>query len=158
MKSLEKLIKRGAGLVCLHYTVFVPNEKAGEKFLKWIGGYFDYESGSGANHWFSKIETRDFELSPATPTHPICQGVQPLSIKEELYFNLKFPEDKKNLTPILTFDSQKKGWSKVVAWALERPDGGRGFGYTGGHFYKNFEDPTVQKLLMNAILWTAHAP
>jgi len=156
LSTLEKQMKRGAGLVCLHYAVFVPKEKAGDKFLKWIGGYFDYESGSGPNHWFSKIETREYDVFPATPNHPICKDLKPYTMKEEFYFNLKFPEDKKNITPIITFDPQKKDWDKVVGWAIQRPDGGRGFGYTGGHYYKNFEDPTVQKLLLNAILWTAH--
>jgi len=157
LKALERQMKRGAGLVCLHYSVFVPKEKAGDKFLQWIGGYFDYERGPGTNHWFSKIETRDYEVFPATPAHPICKDLKPFTVKEEFYYNIKFPDDKKNLTPIITFDPDKKDWQKVVGWAIDRPDGGRGFGYTGGHFYRNFEDPNVQKLLLNAILWTAHA-
>ena len=61
------------------------------------------------------------------------------------------------LTPIATIDPEKKDWEKVVGWASESTDGARGFGYTGGHFYKNFEDPNIQRLLLNAILWTAKA-
>jgi type 1 glutamine amidotransferase len=156
LKFLQKQIDRGAGFVALHYTVFVPAERVGTRFLDWIGGYFDYETGSTANKWFSKIETRDFKVYPAGE-HPILKGIEPFETKEEFYFNLRFPEDKKNLTPIFTLDPQKKDWSKVVGWAIERPKGGRGFGYTGGHFFKNFEDENVQKLLLNAILWTAKA-
>jgi type 1 glutamine amidotransferase len=155
---LQKQIDRGAGLVALHYAVFVPGEPAGRQFLEWIGGYFDYETGSGDNKWYSKIETRDFKVFPATPEHPICQGVKPFEIEEEFYFNMRFPEMKNALTPIVTLDPEKKDWEKVVGWAIERPKGGRGFGYTGGHFLKNFEDPNVQRLLLNAILWTAKAP
>ena len=155
-KFLQKQVDRGAGLVALHYTVFVPKEKGAEQFLEWIGGYFDYQSGSGANHWFSKIEARDFTVYPASE-HPIVNGVEPFEVKEEFYFNLRFPEDKSNLTPIVTLDPEKKDWSKVVGWAIERSDGGRGFGYTGGHFHKNFENGKVQRLLLNAILWTAKA-
>ena len=157
LKVLGKQMDRGAGLVCLHYSVIVPKEKGGEEFLKWLGGYFDYQTGTSTNHWFSKIENREFELYPASPEHPLCQGMEPFKLKEELYFNLRFPEDKKNITPILTFDPQKKDWEKVVGWSLQRSDGGRGFGYTGGHYFKNFEIPVVQKLLLDAILWTAHA-
>jgi type 1 glutamine amidotransferase len=157
LSLLEKHIARGGGLVCLHYTVFVPKAKAGKQFLDWLGGYFDYESGDGPNKWFSKIETRAFKVYSASPEHPIAQGWEPFTINEEFYFNMRFPETKEGLIPIATFDPDKKDWSKVVGWALQRPNGGRSFGYTGGHFYKNFENPQMQRLLLNAILWTAHA-
>ncbi len=154
-KALDRLMKRGVGLVCLHYTVFAPNDPVGPRILDWLGGYFDYQSGNTPNKWFSKIETREFETFLATPAHPIAQGVRPFKIKEEYYFNMKFPEDKSRVTPILTFDPEKKDWSKVVGWATERADGGRGFGYTGGHFHANWDNDDVRRLIVNAILWTA---
>jgi type 1 glutamine amidotransferase len=152
-----KLMDRGVGLVCLHYAVFVPKAQAGPQFLNWLGGYFNYESGEGPNHWYSKIELRDYQIYPATPEHPICQGIKPFSINEEFYSNIRFPEDKKNLTPIVTFDPDKQDWRKVVGWVIQQPNGHRGFAYTGGHYLKNFENPQVQSLLLNGILWTAHA-
>jgi type 1 glutamine amidotransferase len=157
LKYLESLLEKGAGLVCLHYSTFAPKEKAGGKFLDWIGGYFDYESGDSANKWFSKIETREFKVFPATAGHPVTKGVEPFKIEEEFYFNIRFPEEKGNITPIATLDPEKKDWSKVVGWVIQRPNGARGFGYTGGHFLKNLEEPNVQRLLLNAILWTAKA-
>lgn len=157
MNVLGRILDRGAGLVCLHYSVFVPKDKGGAKFLAWMGGYFDYETGDAPNKWFSKIETREFKVFPAAPEHPINKGVEPFTLSEEFYFNMRFPESKANLTPIATLDPEKKDWSKVVGWALERSNGARGFGYTGGHFLKSFEDPNVQRLLLNAILWTAKA-
>ena len=42
-----------------------------------------------------------------------------------------------------------------VAWAAERPDGGRGFGFTGGHFHRNWGDDNFRKLVLNAIVWAA---
>ena len=42
-----------------------------------------------------------------------------------------------------------------VAWACERTDGGRGFGFTGAHFHKNWGDDNFRRLVLNAILWTA---
>ena len=50
---------------------------------------------------------------------------------------------------------EAKGRDEVLAWAVERPDGGRGFGFTGGHFHRNWGDPNFRKLVLNAILWTA---
>jgi type 1 glutamine amidotransferase len=157
VQFLGEQMKRGAGLVCIHYAVFVPGQKAGKQFLEWIGGYFDYETGDAPNKWYSKIETRDYQVYPAAPAHPIATEIAPFSTHEEFYFKIRFPENKKNITPLFTFDPEKKDWEKVVGWAIERPEGGRGFGYTGGHFYKNFEDPTIRRLLLNAVLWTAHA-
>ena len=157
MKYMGEVMSKGVGLVCLHYTVIVPREKAGPQFLEWIGGYFDYETGDAPNKWYSKIETKEFKVFPATENHPILKGVTPFTINEEFYFKLRFPNEKKNVTPIVTLDPEKKNWEQVVGWAIERPDGARGFGYTGGHFFKSFEDPNVQRLLLNAILWTAKA-
>src|SRR5437763_1745181 len=44
---------------------------------------------------------------------------------------------------------------RVVAWAREREDGGRGFGTTCGHFYDNWKHEPFRKLILNAIAWTA---
>lgn len=49
----------------------------------------------------------------------------------------------------------EKGESQAVAWASERPDGGRGFGFTGGHFNRNWGDGNFRKVALNGILWVA---
>ena len=38
-----------------------------------------------------------------------------------------------------------------MAWAYERPDGGRGFGFTGFHKYANLENDSFRTLLLNAV-------
>ena len=50
---------------------------------------------------------------------------------------------------------EAKGRPEVLSWAVERPDGGRGFGFTGGHSHVNWGDPNFRKLALNAIVWTA---
>jgi hypothetical protein len=52
-------------------------------------------------------------------------------------------------------EAVKRGDPQHVAWACERPDGGRGFGITGAHYHKNWADDNFRKLVLNAILWTA---
>ena len=42
-------------------------------------------------------------------------------------------------------------------WVLQRPDGGRGFGFTGGHYHKNWNDPDFRKVVLNALVWIAKA-
>ena len=49
------------------------------------------------------------------------------------------------------------GKPQHVAWAAERTDGGRGFGFTGGHFHKGWGNDSQRKLVLNGILWTAKA-
>jgi len=44
-----------------------------------------------------------------------------------------------------------------VAWAYERPDGGRGFGFTGGHWHWSWAHNDFRKLVLNALVWITGA-
>lgn len=154
LDQLGRAMKRGAGLVAIHYAVFVPSQKAGSQFLDWLGGYFDYENGTAANKWYSTIQTRDYPVHPATPGHPITRGVEPFTVKEEYYFQIRFRPNDPGWKPVLSFGDNA---ASVVGWSIERPDGGRGFGYTGGHFHSNWQNENVRRMVLNAILWTARA-
>jgi len=166
---MQDLMNRGIGLVCIHYGVEVPKGEPGDKFLDWIGGYFETD-WSVNPHWTAHFE----EL----PEHPITNGVEPFSILDEWYYHMRFPEGQEGVTPILTAmppestltrpDGPHSGNPHVraavaagepqhVAWATERPDGGRGFGFTGGHFHRNWQDDNFRTLMLNAIAWTAKA-
>ena len=37
----------------------------------------------------------------------------------------------------------------------ERPDGGRGFGFTGGHSHWNWANDSFRTVVLNGIVWTA---
>jgi len=39
--------------------------------------------------------------------------------------------------------------------ASERLEGGRGFGFTGGHYHRNWGNDNFRKIMLNAILWVA---
>jgi hypothetical protein len=54
-------------------------------------------------------------------------------------------------------ESVKNKDKQHVAWACERADGGRGFGFTGGHYHQGWANNDQRKLVLNAILWTAKA-
>ena len=41
---------------------------------------------------------------------------------------------------------------------FERPDGGRGFGLTGGHVHWNWANDNFRTMVLNAIVWAAHLP
>ena len=95
---------------------------------------------------------------------------------ENVFATLTIRENLEGVTPILSAEPPdrtregpdgphsgnptvraRKGEPEIVAWAAERADGGRGVGYTGGHFHKNWGDANNRKLYLNAVLWTAHA-
>ena len=48
-----------------------------------------------------------------------------------------------------------KGRPETMMWAVERPDGGRGFGFTGGHFHLNWQNDDQRRLILNALVWLA---
>jgi type 1 glutamine amidotransferase len=165
-RVIKPLMDKGVGLVCLHYAVEVPKGKPGDHFLEWLGGY--YETGFSTNpHWTAEIKS--------LPDHPITRGVKPFSIKDEWYFNIRFRPEMKGITPIVVAspdDTTRKGVSasprgpykhildakgreEVLAWAVERPDGGRGFGFTGAHTHNNWGNADFRTLVLNAIVWSA---
>ena len=155
--QLDRQMRRGCGIVFFHWSTFHPR-RVHDRITEWAGGYFDYESGTNANHWFSAIQTRDWTTALGAPRHPIARGVQPFKLTEEFYFQLRFRDDDPRLTPILLHSAASgEARPSTVGWAVERADGGRGFGFTGGHFFKNWWLPDFRRLVLNAIAWTAHA-
>mgnify|MGYP006275013111 CR=1 FL=1 len=166
LAQIDALAKRGVGIACLHYAVEVPKEKGGPEFLNWMGGYFE-PHWSVNPHW-TLAQTQLAE------GHPITRGVKPFEINDEWYYHMRFKEPADGVTMILTAvppDETRerpdgphsnnptvraaKGAREALAWAYERPDGGRGFGCTGAHYHKNWGDPNFRRLMLNALAWTA---
>jgi type 1 glutamine amidotransferase/glucose/arabinose dehydrogenase len=153
LQTLERQMKRGCGVIFHHWSTFHP-AKHHDLITEAVGGYFDYESGPPAGKWYSKIETKDWTTSIGAPDHPIARGVKPFKVKEEFYYRLRFRDEDPRLRLILLKDDGEPRTS-AVGWAVERKDGGRGFGFTGGHFFANWWLPDFRRLVLNAIAWTA---
>ena len=168
LEECDRLMKDGIGLVCIHYGVETPKGKTGDAFVDWIGGYFETD-WSVNPHWEAKFES--------FPEHPVSRGVKPFEINDEWYFHMRFRDNMEGVTPILSAhppeatmrrpDGPHSGNPAVrkavadgeiqhMAWAAERDGGGRGFGFTGGHFHWNWADENFRKVMLNAIVWTAH--
>jgi len=47
------------------------------------------------------------------------------------------------------------GRDETMMWAYERADGGRSFGFTGGHTHANWGDVNQRRIVLNALLWIA---
>ena len=165
LEAVDARMKKGVGLALLHWAVDAPVGKARECFLRWLGGY--YETHWSVNpHWTAEFKT--------LPEHPITRGVRPFTIADEWYYHMWFVPDMKGVTPILTaippeatrnrpdgpysgneHVRKRAGMPEHVAWAYERPDGGRGFGFTGGHTHWNWGHDDYRKIVLNAIAWVA---
>ncbi len=169
LQQLDKEMKRGCGFLTLHYAVEPTIEKGNKEFIDWMGGCFEINYSVNP-HWDANFK----EL----PVHPISSGVKPFGTNDEWYFYMRFRKGMEGVTPILSDvapdstmsrsdghhsgnptvrESVKNKEKQHVAWACERSDGGRGFGFTGGHFHQGWANSEQRKLVLNAILWTAKA-
>ncbi|HAB18331.1 MAG TPA: ThuA domain-containing protein [Verrucomicrobiota bacterium] len=166
VKVLDELAAKGVGLGFAHYGVEVPKGDPAAAMQRWIGG--NYEHLYSVNPMWSPDYAQ-------FPNHPVARGVKPFSDRDEWYFNMRWAESTNGLTPILVAtpsDTVRKGpyvypngpyphiiaasgRPEVMMWTLERPNGGRGFGFTGGHTHANWGDPNQRKVLLNALLWLA---
>jgi type 1 glutamine amidotransferase len=156
MEVVQRLMDQGVGFVNLHYAVEYPKSQS-DHILNWLGGY--YETNFSTNpHWKAEIKT--------LPQHPITRGVKPFTLTDEWYYNIRFKPELAGVTPILKAtppddtrrtpaSREHKGREEILAWAFDRSNGGRSFGFTGAHFHKNWGDENFRRLVVNAILWTA---
>jgi type 1 glutamine amidotransferase len=170
LDEMAALMKRGVGLACIHYAVEIPKGRDGDAFLDWIGGYFE-ANWSVNPHW-------DLENPTLAVEHPITRGVEPFDLNDEWYFHMRFRPDMEGVQSILSAHPPKstlerpdgphsnnpdvratikRGEPQILAWARERPDGGRGFGFTGAHKHQNWRHDGFRTLLLNAITWIAKA-
>ncbi len=169
LKLLDELAAKGVGIGAAHYGVEVPKGEPGNAMLRWTGGYFE-TFWSVNPHWTARFDS--------FPDHPIAHGVKPFAINDEWYFHMRFVPDRNGVTPILSAvapeetmkrqdgphsgnqwvrESVKRGDSQILMWAFDRPGGGRGFGFTGAHFHKNWADDNFRKIVLNALVWIAGA-
>jgi hypothetical protein len=163
--EMQAAAGRGAGIMFYHFATEPPERTLHEEFLDWTGGYFEL------NYSVNPIFTADFKT---LPRHPITRGVLPFSVTDEWYYNMRFRKAIAGITQLLVTippasslsrpDGPREGNSDVrskigqpqcLMWAYERPGGGRGVGFTGGHFHMNLGNENFRRLILNALVWLA---
>jgi type 1 glutamine amidotransferase len=169
LATFNQLVRAGVGVVAIHYCVEVPRDSAASTaMLDAIGGYFET--------WWSvnPIWTAEYD---AIPPHPVTAGLSSFTLEDEWYFNMRFLDE--GVAPLLSAippASTMRRWNgphsgndavrrqvadkkpQVTAWAYERPGGGRGMGYTGGHYHANWDNEQARAVILNAIEWVAQRP
>jgi hypothetical protein len=61
--------------------------------IRWLGGAYEL------NWSVNPMWTSDFQQIPA---HAVTRGVKPFQVKDECYFNMRFVEGMKGVTPLLS--------------------------------------------------------
>lgn len=155
----------GRGLVVLHFALEPPEDDPELRMalLEGVGGVF--EAGWSVNPTWRLLQ-REW------PRHEVASGLSAWEIEDEWYFHLRFLP---GVDPVLAAvpptsaveaDGPRTGnptvraavaagVPQVLAWTHRSTGGARGFGFTGGHFLRNWYDPGFRRLVLNGIVWAA---
>lgn len=153
--QLLQACENGAGLCAIHYALHFPDAE-GARIKPWLGGFYDWDV-SCKGHWVAEFKPNE---------HPVCRGVKPVRWEDGWHFNFQFVDGLKGITPLLisappdkirttSGAKQSPGREEILAWAYERPTGGRAFAFSGMHLHKDWGEDNRRRLIVNGILWSA---
>ncbi|MBL9146580.1 MAG: NPCBM/NEW2 domain-containing protein [Verrucomicrobiaceae bacterium] len=168
--NIKAACDRGAGFAAIHYGVEAKIGSQGKNYLDWMGGFFET--------FYSVNPTWEASVQPGQ--HPVANGVKAFSAKDEWYYHMRFVPEMKGVTPVLSaiaplntvkfkegdkpsphggnpdvLADVKAGKPQHLAWAFDRPKGGRGFGFTGFHFFANMTNDSFRTTMLNGVAWAA---
>ena len=135
---------KGGGLVAIHWAMGARDAKYIDGYLKLFGGCH-----GGPDRKYKVLDTK---LEVVSPNDPITRGVSSFEIHDELYYRLKFVNTKQGLRSVLK--AKIEGREETVAWAWDRPDKGRSFGFSGFHFHRNWRRDEYRRMMTQAVLWS----
>jgi type 1 glutamine amidotransferase len=146
--ALQDLMKRGGGVVALHWSLGGRDAKDIPFHLKLVGGCH-----GGPDRKYAHAET---DLKVASPDHPISAGVDNFRLNDEYYYQLKWAKAG-TITPILV-GTVRDCPDQTIAWAFERPDGGRSVGFAAMHTHANWGVVPCRRLIAQGVLWSVKLP
>jgi type 1 glutamine amidotransferase len=137
---LEEFVQNGGGLVAMHATLAIlENDPNHQRLADLVGG--------GIIAHGPLVDDVRFEVDK--PDHPIMEGVESFALQDEPY-KLWCNSDVTTLARIFheTIDESPAIWTKPYGH-------GRVCYYSSGHGSGALTNPNFQRLLTNAVLWTA---
>lgn len=160
--ELRAHTRGGRGLAVLHFAVEPSPGELADYLLETLGGRF--ETDWSVNPLWTVRE-------PLLIPHEVTRGVGTFEIEDEWYYHLRFAP---GAVPVLQArppvdtlgqDGARSG-NPAVRAALARGEpqtlgwvheggGARTFGFTGGHFHRNWRDDSFRTLVLNGITWSA---
>ncbi len=163
--DLRRHTAAGKGLAVLHFAVEPPPGELADYLLETIGGRFETE-------W--SVNPLWTVTQPLLPAHDVTRGVGAFSLDDEWYFHLRF---RPGIRPVLQAlppaetlgqDGPRsgnptvraalaRGEAQTLGWVYEGA-GVRTFGFTGGHYHRNWAENNFRRLVLNGLVWTAGLP
>jgi len=160
LAQVSRLADAGCSFVAVHYATGVNRPFADSAEVRAIldrlfGGFANFipvaEGGTVP-------KVMQATIVPTKINHPVLRGVMPFSLLDEPYYKNRFaPKSSGNLiTPLATaMVPPEAPKEEIVAWSLEQEQGRRGVAIVMPHFYRNWNNEDLRKLVLNAIFWAA---
>ncbi len=145
--ALADLVDRGGAIVALHWGIGAVADEYVPGHLARIGAV---HGGTDRKYIFTQ-DPYPVEVLK----HPITSGLDDFRLKDEFYYRLK-RSGRGTVTPLLLVPID--GQAEMVAWAYQRPDGGRSFGFSGMHFHDNWKILACRRMIAQGLLWTLKLP
>jgi type 1 glutamine amidotransferase len=148
--SLEKFLKRGGGIVCLHDAVVTAQEPQWFKTI--VGGAWE----NGVAKYFEGENTYYY----VNTEHPITKGASNFTIVDEVYWDLHMTADAQVLAVSMQPPrGNAAGIGKLIPqmWVYQnRLDDGqpyRAFVSLLGPHFSTFESPHARAIILRGIAW-----
>jgi len=143
-------LKRGKGLVVIHHAI--ASYQTWPEYSKIIGAHY-YLAKTNVNG-VEKARSAyqhgvHFKLTIVDPAHPVTKGVSDFEIHDETY---KFFDVYETCHALVKTEEPLS--NPVIHWAKNYGDA-RVVYMQSGHDHYAYDNPNYQKILRNAIQWTA---
>lgn len=136
LEGLLQFVREGGGYVPLHGASLIT-DRVGQGFRELVGGAF-----------VEHTEPADLDIE-IVGDHPVVEGVDRFAVHDEPY---KLEVD--DVTVLAAFDHAPIGGRMPALWTHTYGDG-RVVYCSLGHFTDVYRDINVQRILRNAVRWTA---
>jgi len=146
-KALSDLAARGGGIVALHWAIGSQDARYVPGHVARIGAV---HGGPDRKYIFTE---RPYPVEVLR--HPITTGLDDFALRDEFYYRLK-RSSQGSISPLLLVPID--GNAEMVAWAYDRPDGGRSFGFSGMHFHDNWKSLPCRRMIAQGLFWTLKLP
>jgi type 1 glutamine amidotransferase len=147
-QAFAQFASRGGGLSVLHWGMGTRAAEPIERFVKLFGACH-----GGPDRKYQVVDT---DVRVVDTAHPATAGLADFRVRDEFYYRLKRVVPEAGLHPLV--QAVIDGQPQMVAWAYDRPDGGRSFGFSGLHFHANWQRPEYRTLVKQGVLWTMKLP
>jgi len=162
LAQLSRLADDGCSFVAVHYAIgvnrpFADSAPVRAMLDRLFGGFSNFipvEEGG------TVPRVMQATIVPTGTGHPVLRGVGSFALRDEPYYRNRFAASSSGskFTPLATaMVPPEAPREEVVAWSIEHERGGRGMAVVLPHFYGNWQDDDLRKLVLNGIFWAAGA-